>query len=1153
MRSYLTIILSLAVSAYAADIGADALKQGGLFSEWKSTKSIGTEFISDGFNGTPSIKVSFPDPDSTGGIITSHVAVSDGMHTLTLKVRGAGRLAAHFFQYDGTKKVLIKDMQDLGALGADWKEIKKRISISNGTALFTMNYLMFKANGWFELGDIKFIADEKTVKPSLGVNPRRLGSDGPVGCWSFDTGDASGLTIYDRAGNAHGDLAAGTIYTPGKNGQAVRFDGATGKIVGDGAPVLGQNFTIAAWFRSEHFGEKTHTPEGQHSIYAGDAKGCHYFRVNADGKLALIRSDIAGVANSSAAVAAGDWTHIAMTYGEDGSYVFYINGRSAGAGTAKHQPFVNADRYCLGQANAGGPIRAMKGDLDDVFVYDRVLSGSEIQSLLSRSLDAVSADERTARRTSTLGLNITGSAEYNWFTFGKPVTFLPEGGIIDEAIRSFTGTVYDARNRKITELTLPRAAFMNGGWKWQPSAPGYYEIAFSYHADGKDIPLALAYNLQTTRGTVKQFSRARRAVAVMPPITGKRPPQFGVTPDTANDREAKLASFIGFNFARIWVDWGDHWDKTKIVAKKRGEYDWKHMDEKIETLKQYGINEFFATLIGTPQWASPYPDRTEVDICVSKFAAWAPTDMKDWTDFVEAIVKRYGSSMKDWEMWNEPHLPNGSVFWRDTTEKYAELVKSGYDTIKRIDTSHRVWLGGQGGKRYLPFYREFLRLGGAPFDVLSMHGAWPGSSIPEFRELETSFKAPSRVWGSTEWHGILISAMEKPPSEAALAKRMILDLCDQLKYGAQRIAVFTMMEGHGEKELLPVAFEDGSFQQSAGLFRHRPLVEPRPAAVALRVFIDQVSSTLVYTGTADLTSGQRIVYFKDGAKTFAVLWTEGSSAEPDSRIRSALASAAVTTAEGYPLTGAFAVEPERMYFIKGLPESLFASLPQSTASLNPDVRALKAAVAVPRARYATKPILDTDLNTADTLPWVNVDWNYVQTSVPKPDGLKGRFALSIGAQGLDIVIDVKDPVFTQNEKMPDYWKGDSVQFAIDTDGTGSLYGQTEFVAALTPTGPLIYKAIAASVGGDLPQRWTAANAPLKHGRILIDRNGPSLRYRIHIDATELYPFDVSARKTVRFSVLINNNDGAGRAGYLEWSSGIGAAKDAVYYGKLEPE
>ena len=37
---------------------------------------------------------------------------------------------------------------------------------------------------------------------------------------------------------------------------------------------------------------------------------------------------------------------------------------------------------------------------------------------------------------------------------------------------------------------------------------------------------------------------------------------------------------------------------------------------------------------------------------------------------------------------------------------------------------------------------------------------------------------------------------------------------------------------------------------------------------------------------------------------------------------------------------------------------------------------------------------------------------------------------------------------------------------------------------------------------------------------------------------------------LRFALLVNDNDGAGRKGWLEWFQGIGFAKDPTQYGPL---
>ena len=63
------------------------------------------------------------------------------------------------------------------------------------------------------------------------------------------------------------------------------------------------------------------------------------------------------------------------------------------------------------------------------------------------------------------------------------------------------------------------------------------------------------------------------------------------------------------------------------------------------------------------------------------------------------------------------------------------------------------------------------------------------------------------------------------------------------------------------------------------------------------------------------------------------------------------------------------------------------------------------------------------------------------------------------------------------------------------------------------------------------------------------RNGRTV-YRLRMPVSELYPLTIPQNGTVRFSLLVNNNDGNGRAYYREWASGIGGAKSPTEYGDL---
>ncbi|MBI4978857.1 MAG: hypothetical protein HZC28_15370 [Spirochaetes bacterium] len=1146
MRIVTSFFFALALVLTAADdtvIRVSLDTADGLWQHW-GPKSSGIEFAG-GYNGKPSLRGAFPDEESVGGTVSKNIAITENTtYTVSLFARGKGTLNLQLFQYDAAKKAVKKDYHSLGTLSADWKEYSKLLVTTNSAETMTFNFLFYKSGGKFEIADIRLIPQAANVQIRI-PSPRRAGADGPVAWWTFDSDDCAGLTTYDRAGDCHGDLSEGASPATGRFNGGISFNGKSGSVVMDGAPLLGQNFTIMAWFKTDDLKSVR-----WYSIYAGDVKGCQYLRINDDGRPMLLRADIAAVASAKTPVTAGAWHHVAVTYSVTGAYAFYIDGADAGSGTVTHQPFVDPDHASLGMVAAGGPPRPMRGILDDVRVYDRTLTAAEIASLASTTPSPPAA---AGRRSPTLTMQITPAADDNWFTLGTPVVFRINGDVV-RGITGLHGMVYDARGKELASVTLPRERFTDG-WSWMPPYQGFFEIKFFMVTAAGNTPLVWKYRNQTSKGTGVSFTRDAQAVAVMPPAPKQKRRQFGFSYGNGGDPELRLAANLGLSFVR-WhcIPWGALFvDETLAVEPSRGNYRWNITDPHVELFKKYGFapDEIVGNVIFTPAWASPHPEDTKIEIGVMGKNAYAPVKDEYFADFLRALVGRYGKSISVWELWNEPHLPGGSIFWKDSPENFAKMITAGYQAVKAVQPNSEVWIGGMGGKRYLPFYREFLKAGGAPFDRIPMHGSW--QDISGFRKLEQEFDKPSVPWVSSEWHGILVSAMQTPPSEANLARRLLLDLADQLKNGVERTALFCMREGNSEKELMPAAYADGSFQQSFGMFRSRPRPEPRLAAVAIRVFIDQITARLEFGGQSEL-GGTRLIWFIDGTNTLTLLWSEDtSSAAPDRRIASALNTARIVTMEGYPVTTAsFMLEPERVYLAGGMPRTLLAALPANSDPLNPDLRRPKIEHPVPSATYVKTPILDASRNIIDeaSLAWISRDWNYIKVNDDRQQSFKARYAASIGTHGIDLVVDVKDAVFNQQEKFPAFWTGDSVQFALDVDGAGIAGNQTEFITARSSEGAVISKVIAASIGGDLPQRWTPANRPLAFGGVTIDPTADGMRYRIHVDATELYPFSYSPNSIIRFSILVNNNDGRVRAGYLEWSSGIGAAKDAGLYGKL---
>jgi hypothetical protein len=147
--------------------------------------------------------------------------------------------------------------------------------------------------------------------------------------------------------------------------------------------------------------------------------------------------------------------------------------------------------------------------------------------------------------------------------------------------------------------------------------------------------------------------------------------------------------------------------------------------------------------------------------------------------------------------------------------------------------------------------------------------------------------------------------------------------------------------------------------------------------------------------------------------------------------------------------------------------------------------------------------------------------------------LSGSANFQYDAAGLTINADVTDDVFSQTDTAPTLWRGDSLQFAISNGLPGENATNTEIGAALLPTGPAVYT--------------FAPTAGVTPGAVAeITRAGSVTSYRINVPWTAP-GFDAQPTGPIAISLALNENDGAGRAGAMQWASGIVTGKTTTLY------
>ena len=135
------------------------------------------------------------------------------------------------------------------------------------------------------------------------------------------------------------------------------------------------------------------------------------------------------------------------------------------------------------------------------------------------------------------------------------------------------------------------------------------------------------------------------------------------------------------------------------------------------------------------------------------------------------------------------------------------------------------------------------------------------------------------------------------------------------------------------------------------------------------------------------------------------------------------------------------------------------------------------------------------------------------------------------------------------------WLGDSLQFAFDTAGSGHPADCVEFALGELADGNIpVLKLGAPPLGGDLPGDYTVPGSFVGRETALrkVEKIPGGRRYLVRLKQSELYPLIPAVAEKLRFSLLINENDGSGRIGYHHWADGIGNGKDPVRYGTLLP-
>jgi glucose/arabinose dehydrogenase len=216
---------------------------------------------------------------------------------------------------------------------------------------------------------------------------------GLVAAYAFNEG--SGATVVDSSGNGnHGTISGATRNSSGQYGAALDFDGTNDLVsVPDSSSLdLTSGMTVEAWVRPL-------TTSGWRTVVLkerpGDTVYALYSSNNDNGRpnsRIRVNGSNASV-NGTSRLTTSVWTHLAATF--DGSNLrLYVNGSLVGTRTAAGTILTSANPLRIGGSSALG--RWFRGRIDEVRVYNRALSVTEIQSDRTTPLSQTAAARRLA-------------------------------------------------------------------------------------------------------------------------------------------------------------------------------------------------------------------------------------------------------------------------------------------------------------------------------------------------------------------------------------------------------------------------------------------------------------------------------------------------------------------------------------------------------------------------------------------------------------------------------------------------------------------------------------------------------------------------------------------------------------------------------------
>ncbi|MEI6749473.1 MAG: LamG domain-containing protein [Bacteroidota bacterium] len=249
-------------------------------------------------------------------------------------------------------------------------------------------------------------------------------SDGLVGYWTFDGKDThwtSAVTGTTNDLSGQGNIGTLTnmsrVSTPiiGIMGQGLKFDGVDDHVNAGTQTSLDITgaFTVSVWVKSTKNNAALFQGVVGKANYNGDELGYfltkrtdnkYYFQVSLGG---YTRNELTTYSNN--AYVDNEWHHLVGVLLADGTHYLYVDGiqQTAHSGTGTFRPATSARPLVIGTAYSDFYTvvnEKFGGSIDDVRIYNRALSATEVSRIYNASVSSKINTTQTPKDILSLGL-----------------------------------------------------------------------------------------------------------------------------------------------------------------------------------------------------------------------------------------------------------------------------------------------------------------------------------------------------------------------------------------------------------------------------------------------------------------------------------------------------------------------------------------------------------------------------------------------------------------------------------------------------------------------------------------------------------------------------------------------------------------------------